>query len=431
MKKEALKVKGKEVNGKVEKETMLDTLKVSNLPELKGWKKKQDDLVKNNPFIICEDAKTYKTACERRTNLLKGRTELDKQDKLVASKLASYRKEIKSETEFLIAIALPTEEKQQAEIKRYESIKEQEKKDAEIAEELRVNTIKNKDDELEAAAYEFVKLMTFDGLELLKDQVLEIESTDFDFEEFDVLHERAVLRIRNVVSDKIAELKEKEAERVEALRIKAVADQNAKDLKELQDKTKKEAKDRKEKELAEKAQMFSIRSNRLAEIGFIYNGVDFFEFKIDGNDTPIPNAAIEALLINDADAVNFEDRLKNARLLITDIKNKIEESNKKEIVVPVSKSEIKVIDDILVENKTELLTDFEIEKADTIEVIDAVYESEDKFAVDKMVLTEFIDDLGFHLMPDLDNKESVELLESFSLKLVEFKKGLYQLINSL
>ena len=107
-----------------EKGLQLSDLKVSNLPELQGWKEKQEVLVKDNPYVEITDNKTYEVACKSRTALLKGRTELEKQDKLVASKLSTFRKDVKTETDNLIAITLPFEEKQQIEVKRYEEIKE-------------------------------------------------------------------------------------------------------------------------------------------------------------------------------------------------------------------------------------------------------------------------------------------------------------------
>ena len=57
----------------------LSDLKVNNLPELQGWKEKQEKLVSENPFVEITDNKTYEVACKRRTALLKGRTELEKQ----------------------------------------------------------------------------------------------------------------------------------------------------------------------------------------------------------------------------------------------------------------------------------------------------------------------------------------------------------------
>ena len=115
----------------------LEDLKVSNLPELQGWKEKQQKLVEENPYVEIVDNKSYEVACKSRTALLKGRTELEKQDKLIASKLTSFRKEVKQETDNLIAITLPYEEKQQSEVKRFEEIKAAEK-----AEEKRRNSVK-------------------------------------------------------------------------------------------------------------------------------------------------------------------------------------------------------------------------------------------------------------------------------------------------
>ena len=57
----------------------LEDLKVSNLPELQGWKEKQQKLVEENPYVEIVDNKSYEVACKSRTALLKGRTELEKQ----------------------------------------------------------------------------------------------------------------------------------------------------------------------------------------------------------------------------------------------------------------------------------------------------------------------------------------------------------------
>ena len=91
------------------------------------WEKKQLKLVEDNPFIEIVDAKTYKTAKERRTSYVKGRTELQDQEKTVAKKLKDIRIKAGEDTKKLIELAIEHERKQQTEVKRYEDLKAAEK----------------------------------------------------------------------------------------------------------------------------------------------------------------------------------------------------------------------------------------------------------------------------------------------------------------
>lgn len=105
--------------------------KISDLPAYKGVKEKQQQLVSENPFIKIEDWKTLKIAKERRTALKSGRVQLQKDEKLIASELASFRNLIKTETETLILITKEAEDKQQFEIDEFEAAKQREKEEAE------------------------------------------------------------------------------------------------------------------------------------------------------------------------------------------------------------------------------------------------------------------------------------------------------------
>jgi 4-alpha-glucanotransferase len=109
----------------------LDELNVNQLPELATFETTQKELVKSNPFVEIIDNKTYEKAKAHRTALLKGRTSLENQEKLIASKLSNFRKSVGEKTKKLIEITLPFEEKQQSEVKRWENIKEAEKAEKE------------------------------------------------------------------------------------------------------------------------------------------------------------------------------------------------------------------------------------------------------------------------------------------------------------
>ena len=213
----------------------LEDLKVSNLPELQGWKEKQQKLVEENPYVEIVDNKSYEVACKSRTALLKGRTELEKQDKLIASKLTSFRKEVKQETDNLIAITLPYEEKQQSEVKRFEEIKAAEKAEEKRIEQLRVDTIKSKINNFETASYGVIQDTTIENVDLHKSMLDAFANADFDYEEFDILFEQAKARIQTSWDLKCSDIQEKEAQRVENERLQKEAEQ-ARIISELQEK---------------------------------------------------------------------------------------------------------------------------------------------------------------------------------------------------
>ena len=105
----------------------IEKIQANFLPELQGWKEKQEVLVKENPFLKIEDNKTYNEAKKRRTSLVAGRTTIQNQDKLIASKIKKFRSNVAEASRELIAITQPHEERQQEEVKRYEQIKADEK----------------------------------------------------------------------------------------------------------------------------------------------------------------------------------------------------------------------------------------------------------------------------------------------------------------
>ncbi len=120
----------------------LEQFDANKLPELQGWKEKQEQLVKDNPFMEITDNTTYTEAKKRRTALVSGRTEIQKADKLIASKLTQFRKKVGALSDELIAITLPYEEKQQEEVKRYEAEKEKERQKKIRLEQERIQGIK-------------------------------------------------------------------------------------------------------------------------------------------------------------------------------------------------------------------------------------------------------------------------------------------------
>lgn len=220
--------------------SVLDNLKTSNLPEIIGWKEKQEKLVEENPYLEIIDTKTYEDACKRRTALLKGRTELQNQDKSIASKLAIFRKEVGSETATLIAITQPHEEKQDVEVKRWEGIKAAEKKAKEEAEANRVKSIQDKLESIETESYKIIQSMVFSEIQIKTTEVNSICSPGFDFEEYDVLYDQVVSRVETALESKVKTLTDQENQRLENIRLeqenakaKRIADLQASRLTEI------------------------------------------------------------------------------------------------------------------------------------------------------------------------------------------------------
>lgn len=324
----------------------LEDLKVSNLPELQGWKEKQQKLVEENPYVEIVDNKSYEVACKSRTALLKGRTELEKQDKLIASKLTSFRKEVKQETDNLIAITLPYEEKQQSEVKRFEEIKAAEKAEKDHMEQERIDCIKTRIDNCENESYRIIQNTTIDNIEIHKTMIDAFVNAEFDYEEFDILFEQSKDRIQTSWDLKCSDIQEKEAQRVENERLQKEAEQ-ARRISELQTSrlneltpyiaygepidltnlhsieesvwieaiaSKKalfEAEQKKQQEAQEKIEsdkqkIFEIRKGRLAEIG-IYQD-DNGWFKNEFSDT-----LINETLVLECDTLSFEKSIEDAK----------------------------------------------------------------------------------------------------------------------
>lgn len=354
-----------------EKGLQLEDLKVSNLPELQGWKEKQEKLVADNPYVEIIDNKTYTAACQSRTALLKGRTELEKQDKLIASKVASFRKDVKTETDNLIAITLPSEEKQQVEVKRYESIKEAEKQEKERIERERVEKIKSKIDLFESDSYRIIQETNISNVEYHKTKLDALANSEFDYEEYDIMFEQAKDRVQASWDAKCTDIQEKEEQRLENERLekenaeakrllelqasrlndilpyvafgdvvdltnlsgleesdysnilaskKALFEADAKEKQEEQDRLDAENLEKENKAKADKEKIFEIRKNRLAEIGFELDGYDVFYHSIE---YPI----LKEVVFN-ADAIEFETIITDAKLAIEKAKSDADEAEK-------------------------------------------------------------------------------------------------------
>ncbi|MHC0442348.1 hypothetical protein [Flavobacterium sp. 3-210] len=220
------------------------------LPELQGWKEKQEAVVKENPFIIITDNKTYEEAKKRRTTYVTARTTVEKQDTLIASKLKIVRDEVKIETKKLVDITLPHEEKQQNEVKRYEAIKEAERVAKEKADKERKDAIQNNIEIIYQTVKSRIDNLTFETIEALETDLEErfYKADTTVFEEFDLQFASKVQLVKQQLKEKISILTERENQRVAAEKLA-----KEKDAFEAEKKAKAEA-DKKEQEARDKKQ---------------------------------------------------------------------------------------------------------------------------------------------------------------------------------
>ena len=113
----------------------LMTIDPKNIKELSGWEVKQNELVKNHPFVKITDNETYEEAKKNRTALRTGRTDIQKQDTSIGSFFRELRSKTKKIADSLIDITKPHEDKQQAEIDVWEAKKAEEKAEKERIEQ--------------------------------------------------------------------------------------------------------------------------------------------------------------------------------------------------------------------------------------------------------------------------------------------------------
>ena len=223
-----------------EKKQVLDLAAIDpkNLPELSGWKEKQLQAVKDNPFVQITDNETYESAKKNRTALVTCRTTLQKQDKAVASKLKELRTNVGNVTQELIEITLPHENKQQEEVKRYEAILEQKRIEREEKERKRIEGIQQKIQDFKDFVSTKKSEMAFGTIDEsinVCEKLYEEYKQDFDFEEFLPLFETAYSEAMISLNEKANELREKEKQRLENERLAKEAEQ-ARKRSELQQK---------------------------------------------------------------------------------------------------------------------------------------------------------------------------------------------------
>lgn len=247
----------------------LATINPRQLPQLVGMFDAQKEIVKNNPYVAITDSKTYVTAKQNRTALVSGRTSIQNQDKVIATTIKEFRSKTAAITKELIDITLPHETKQQEEVKRYEAVKDKEKKEKE---ELKQRLIKVINDAIDLAiegGEKIIEELTFDKIDSCP---LESQLDKLDIEKFGEFKGSFLVkkgRLIGKLETKIGQLKIAETNRIESERLEKEKADFAKQQAEA--KAKQDAIDLKNKETAdankkESDRLAKIESDRIAKI---------------------------------------------------------------------------------------------------------------------------------------------------------------------
>jgi len=203
----------------------LMTIDPKNIKELSGWEVKQNELVKNHPFVKITDNETYEEAKKNRTALRTGRTDIQKQDTSIGSFFRELRSKTKKIADSLIDITKPHEDKQQAEIDVWEAKKAEEKAEKERIEQERIDAIKKVISDCDQNITEVIDGMTFETIKESRDKCVDFIAIagKTEFEEFDVLFEDMVERQQKNINETIERLKKAEEQRLQQLKESRVA----------------------------------------------------------------------------------------------------------------------------------------------------------------------------------------------------------------
>lgn len=196
----------------------IQDININALAEIKGKKESLQSIIKNNPFVEITDTATYEQAKKNRTALRTGRTDTEKEEKVLLNAVkTSITEKIKFIYKDFVTLISPAEDKQQAEVKRWEDIKETERLEkVRIDEERKATHRKNIElffnltkgaiDNLNfEASTSFNIVPTVDGKEV----------TSEIFEEFSDVFEDKLDLLNQLLDEKKSSLKEKEDFRIQ------------------------------------------------------------------------------------------------------------------------------------------------------------------------------------------------------------------------
>lgn len=212
-------------NNKVEFE--LTKFNPNSIVDFSQWEQRQIQLVKDNPFINVVDRETYEIGRKRRTNLVTGRTDLQKERDAVKKELNRAKTFVAEKYDGFIAISADAEKRQQENVSVYEAqIQAEKDREALIAQE-RADGLRALIDQCEASLDTVIDQTNFDNkLEQQESFDAIIGSDDFcpdNLLEFNFLFKEMVKRQEIKFVAKAKEVIQDEQRRVEQLSIQQQA----------------------------------------------------------------------------------------------------------------------------------------------------------------------------------------------------------------
>ncbi len=251
----------------------LEKIDAKNIIEVSKWEEEQQKIVKDNPFVEIVDNATYIQAKANRTNLLKGRTALlgtNGQEGTIKRAFKSLTTSIVDKLKELSSITEPYYEKQQEEVKRYEAILEEKRKEKQrlaeekiLAEEKRKQELVAKINGVYATAKELIDDTTFDKIDNTTAYIQGLKEADTEgYEEYEVEYFKTINTLEDDLEKKVIRLKEDEERRLDKIKL----DQLKAEFEKEKKKTREEERKRKEKADKEAAAERKILKKELEEL---------------------------------------------------------------------------------------------------------------------------------------------------------------------
>lgn len=296
---------------------------------------------------------------------------IQKIEKNNVSTFESYKKADKANLKELVDINKLLEDKADSKIKIEDDRKKNEKAELERLEREREANLRKSIDDFESDSYKIIQSTTIADVDLNKSMLDALVNKEIDYAEFDILFEQARSRVQNAWDLKCNDIQEKENQRLENQRLekenaeskriselqasrlseilpyiafaeavdltklselsdneyqsvllakKCLFEADAKEKQDAKNKLEAENLERENKAKADKEKIFEIRVNRFSEIGMA-RAFDKFVHAED-----VLEISFESVI--NADAIDFETIITDAKLAIEKAKTEYEESEK-------------------------------------------------------------------------------------------------------
>lgn len=195
---------------------------VAQLPELQGKKEEIASIIKANPIVEIVDNATYESAKKSRTAVKTLRTGLEKEQKDVKKKIKEHVLDVVDREYDTLVLGVKTaEQSRQEPIDVWEEKKEKERQEKARLEQERIDGIKAKIKHFSDSWIENINNLKFSEITEISGLFGSVVDL-FDkksLEEFDVLFDREVSNLAQLMQNKISTLQEQEQIRIDNLLI--------------------------------------------------------------------------------------------------------------------------------------------------------------------------------------------------------------------